>query len=299
MEGINKTIELETIDTSLSEMRLTLPGQVQEIQKSLSQLGQLQPIIVRQEKEKYQLIDGFKRYYASEELGWAHLQAKIIEASQAMGKAMILNYNKGTNSLIEYEEALIVYSLHKDHMMGQNEISEILGYSKTWVCRRIGLIEKLEVRVQDQLRLGKISNSHTRSIVKLPRGNQEELTRVIIRHNLTCRQSRDLIEKYLQTSRQEERSYLINNPIEALKMGEKKNDIHDCRLSPHGNRLLKTSEILINQQQMFTGQYMSQHTSQLEGPEKDILKPKIEQVLKKSQVIIQIINKKQKDDERH
>jgi ParB/RepB/Spo0J family partition protein len=293
------TIKLESILASLSVLRLMRPAQVKEMEESLQRLGQLQPIIVRPENEQYQLIDGFKRYYSSEALGWSQLQAKIIEVTEAQGKAMILNYNKASNSLVEYEEALVVYSLVKEHMMDQKEISLLLGYSRSWVSRRVGLIEKLSTTVQDQLRMGVISNSHTRSIIKLPRGNQQEITSIIIKHNLTCRQSNVLIEKYLQTGNNQERAYIINNPVEAIKMAEKNKEIYDCRLSAHGNKLLKTSELLITQQHIFKGQYSSHQTGQLKESEKTILCPKIGQVLKTSQHIIQMINKKQEEDERH
>ena len=66
-------IKLDTIDTSLSVMRLMRPSQVKEMGRSLEHLGQLQPVIVRGEGDKYQLIDGFKRmpptnpiYFASQ-----------------------------------------------------------------------------------------------------------------------------------------------------------------------------------------------------------------------------------------
>lgn len=285
-----KILDLGSITTSLSYLRLMRPHQVKDMEQSLQQVGQLQPVIVRIDNSGYHLIDGFKRYYASQDLGWSQLQARVIDVTEAVGKAMMLNYNKEANNLLEYEEALVVYSLVKDHLLNQEEISGLLGYSRSWVCRRISLVEKLDKTVQDHLRIGAISHSHTRSIVKLPRGNQQEITSLIINYNLTCRQASILVEKFLQTGNKEERSYLMNNPLEAIQMSGKKTEIYDCRLSVHGNRLLKASEILITRQHIFKGQYTSHQTSQLKEGEKAILIPKIEQVLKKSQIIIEIIN---------
>jgi len=285
-------IKMEEIDTSLRLMRLMRPQQVNDMVHSMDQFGQLQPVIVRPEGEKYQLIDGFKRYYAGTKLELEDLEANVIGVSEAIGKAMIVNYNKEANSLVEYEEALIVYSLVKDHLMEQKEIAKLLGYSRTWVCRRIAMIEKLDQVVQDELRLGAISNTQARSIIKLPRGNQEELVRAIINNQLNSRQSKLLVDKYLQTGNKQEQAYLLEHPLEVLNQDGRVNEIHDCRLSPYGNRLLKTTEILRNQQDMFVGQFTNHQASQLKDPEKAILWPKIEQISKKSHTIITVINQK-------
>jgi hypothetical protein len=83
------------------------------------------------------------------------------------------------------------------------------------------MIEKLEQVVQDELRLGVITNSHTRSIIKLPRGNQREILEVITRNNLTSRQSSILIDKFIQTGNKKEQAYLLIHPMEAIKSKEK------------------------------------------------------------------------------
>ena len=57
---------------------------------------------------------------------------------------MMLTYNQKIFSLVDYEEAQIVYSLRKDHLMGQQEIAGLLSRSISWVSRRLTLMEKLE-----------------------------------------------------------------------------------------------------------------------------------------------------------
>jgi ParB/RepB/Spo0J family partition protein len=286
-------LKLEQIDTDLLTMRLMRPGQIKEMASWLARNGQLQPIIVNgTEQESYQVIDGFKRYYAAKELGWGTIKSEIIRVNVVTGKAMILSYNRGSHSLVEYEEALIVHSLSKDHRMEQKAISELLGYSRSWVCRRIALIEKLDGQVQDELRLGCISNSQARGIVKLPRGNQKEITKVIIAHKLTSRQSNLLIEKYMQTGDKQQQAYILNNPVEVLNPVADKKEIYDVRLGEHGNRLLKAVELLRQQQNIFIGQYTHHQTKGLKENEREVLRPKIQEAKEKSQKIITIINQK-------
>ena len=297
-DAINKQVTLEELDTSLSCLRIIRPVQLKEMQSSLERLGQLTPVIVRMEDDNYQVLDGFKRCFTAERLGWKVLQASVLDIPITYGKAMILNYNKTNRSLLDYDEALVVYSLKKDHLMDQGAISKLTGYSRSWVCRRLGLIEKLAECVQQELRMGMISNSQARAIVKLPRGNQEIIMRVIITHNLTSRDSLVLVEKYLQSASKSEQEYIINHPMEIIEQSNYKDDIYDSRLSRHGNRLLKTIELLLTQQNIFVGQFTHHQTGQLREIEINILFGKLERTAKNAGTILSVINNKNQYYER-
>ena len=293
-----RSIPLEYFDTSLSVYRLVFPGQIKLMKQSLERLGQLQPVITRQDETGYQLIDGFKRYYAAEKLSMTALLGKVLDVSESVGKAMILAYNKESSPLVDYEEGLIVSSLKNQHGMSQKEIAELTGYSSAWVCRRISLVERLDETVQSQLTLGKISAAHARQIIKLPRGNQAEVTRSIMEHELSSRSSAWLIDKYLSSGSKAQKQYLLEHPIEAIEKQTREQEIYDSRLCKHGNQLLKTTELLCLQQNIFTGQYNHIHTNQLSDLEKGILRPQLRKVSAKARLIVTLIDQKEPEDER-
>lgn len=297
-EEVLKTISLERFDTSLSVYRLVFPSQIKAMKHSLGRVGQLQPVITREREAGYQLIDGFKRYYAAEQLALSGLLGKVLDVSEGMGKAMILAYNKESSALLDYEEGLIVCSLKNKHGMNQKEIAELTGYSAAWVCRRISLVERMDETVQSQLTLGKISAAHAREVVKLPRGKQEEATRSIIAHDLSSRSSAWLVEKYLSSEGKEQQRYLVEHPLEAIEKQTKEHEIYDSRLCPHGNQLLKTTELPHLQQNIFTGQYTHIHTGQLSDLEKGILRPTLRKVSSRARMIVSLIDQKEPDDER-
>jgi ParB/RepB/Spo0J family partition protein len=297
-EEVLTTISLEHFDTSLSIYRLLYPGQIKMMKQSLERVGQLQPVITRQSEAGYQLIDGFKRYYASEQLALEGLLVKVLKVSESVGKAMILAYNKDSSALVDYEEGLIVCSLKNEHGMNQKEIALLTGYSAAWVCRRISLVERLDETVQSQLRLGTISAAHAREIIKLPRGNQGEVTRSIIDHGLSSRSGAWLIDKYLSSGNKAQKRYLLEHPIEAIEKQTQEYEIYDSRLCKHGNQLLKTTELLNLQQNIFTSQYNHIHTDQLSDLEKGILRPTLRKVSSKARSIVSLIDQKEPEDER-
>jgi ParB/RepB/Spo0J family partition protein len=287
-----RSIKLEDLDTTLSVFRLIRPVQISSMARSFERLGQLHPVIVRKYENAYQLIDGFKRYYAAEQLCIAELQAYVLDITESAGKAMILNYNRASNSLVNYEEAMVVYSLKKDHLLNQKEIASLLGCSTSWVCRRLSLKERLEESVQSQLRFGKITSAHAKEIVKLQRCNQNPVTSSIIDNNVTSRQSAILVELYLKSGSKKEHDYLLRCPVEAIENSIRDKSVYDCRLGRHGNRLLRTIELLSIQQHIFTGQFNNHQTLQLTGTELHILTPKLKRLSEKSNTIYLLINKK-------
>lgn len=158
-----QTIKLQAIEDSFSTMRLTRPGQVQAMRHSLEAEGQLQPVIVRRLQSTYQLLDGFKRFYAGGDLKWDCLEAREVTADDIAAKALIMSYNRQGSPLIDYEEAQIVYSLNKEHLMSQEEIAGLLSRSSSWVSRRLSFIERLCDEARAQLQLGRITPTHARN----------------------------------------------------------------------------------------------------------------------------------------
>jgi ParB family transcriptional regulator, chromosome partitioning protein len=297
-EFTHKRLKLDQLDSSLCDLRITRPGEQEKMNRSLRLSGQLNPLIVRvTDNDSYQILDGFKRYHSAKDLGWDYLDARIVDVSLAQGKTMMLSYNKSGRSLLDYDEALIVYSLKKDHALEQSAISSLTGYSRSWVCRRLALIEKLDPKVQDSLRLGVITHSQARAIVKLPRGNQVEFVRCIADNQLTSRDSQILAEKYLEASDRKNQQYILSHATEIIKKHVSGHEVYDNRLSHHGNRLLKSIEFLLIQQNIFTGLSGQHMTKTLDRTEKDILGERIEKLGKSVAVVQSIINQKIWKDE--
>ena len=69
--------------------------------------------------------------------------------------------------------------------MSQVEVAELLGRHKSWVCRRLALIGRLGPKARDDLRVGLLSPTAARQVVRLPEGNQAEVLAAIRREALT------------------------------------------------------------------------------------------------------------------
>jgi len=274
-----------------NEFRLIWPETVRSMELSMRSTGQLQPLILLKNDDGYHIIDGIKRYRAALEIGLEALQSMVFEVDMVMAKAMILHYNRHSSSLSMYEQGLIVRSLVHDHGMSQKEVARALRQSHSWVCRRLSLIERLLPEVQDALRMGIITVSHGRELVKLPRGNQGQALEVVMMECLTSRECAIVVERLLKTKNTQESGYIYSHPREVIRGAMQGDNLHDSRLSDHGNRLLKARELLRLQVNILGSVLQSEHTAQLPAEQKAMVLPAMNELVAPMERLTDLIHK--------
>jgi len=163
--------------------------------QSVKTFGQMSPVVCLKTDAGNEVVDGFKRLRALRHEKVETLKCAFITAHARVGKARIIQLNQASKSISDIEEALVLRSLHYEEKLSQTEISKLVGRDKSWVCRRISLIEKLSDEVQEHIRLGLISKSAGRALCVLPRGNQKEVLNAILKHGLRKRGVERLIKK--------------------------------------------------------------------------------------------------------
>lgn len=232
-------MKLDKIGETYHKFRIPRPGAEAEMQKSLASRGQLTPVVVFSCQDGYQLIDGFKRLHAARRIpGFGQLRVRILNLNERGAKSMIYCLNRNFRGLSDLEEAWIVQALYREDHLSQPEIAELLDHHKSWVSRRLALVEKLSPRVQEDIRLGMLTAASARELVRLPRGNQEELNDTVRRQGLTSRETAQLVDLFEKTTGREQQLYLLEHPREALAARKGKTPApYDDRLSREANRL--------------------------------------------------------------
>jgi ParB-like chromosome segregation protein Spo0J len=173
----------------------------------------------------------------AEELGLKEVWAQVVKLDGAQAKAAILKCNQAQPGLCEIEEAWIVRSLIREQGLKQAQVGELLGRDKSWVCRRLRLAEALDPALQDDVRLGLLSATAARELARLPRGNQPRAAEAVREHQLTSRQSAQLIERLLATADPMAVREVLTDPLRYLTAEAAGAARRDPRLSDGGNRL--------------------------------------------------------------
>ena len=212
-------IAVSAIGERYGAFRIVSPRADAAMIQSIRKYGQISPVVCVQGEGGLELIDGFKRLRACRELHKGTLRAKMMEVSGRVCKAAIIQLNWSGRSINEMEEALVLQSLHREDGLAQIEIAVLLGRHKSWVSRRIALIERLSEEVQEDIRLGLIPVITGRELAKLPRGNQKEAAQTILKRRYTTREAAKLIGYVLSRPRWEYAAILAS-PWEVVEPGQ-------------------------------------------------------------------------------
>ena len=196
-------IAVSEIGEKYGVYRIVSPRADVAMVKSMRKYGQITPVVCVKGAGGYELIDGFKRLRACRSLSQTTLRVKTMEVSGRVCKAALIQLNQSGRSINEMEEALVLQSLHREDGLTQIEIAALLGRDKSWVSRRIALMERLSEEVQEDIRLGLISVMTGRELAKLPRGNQREAAEAILKRRYSTRDAAKLIGHLLSRPRWE------------------------------------------------------------------------------------------------
>jgi ParB-like chromosome segregation protein Spo0J len=152
-DGLTRPVTLAELGQRYRQYRLADPDAEEAMAGSLRRWGQLSPVVACVRAGKLELIDGFKRYVAAGQIGaLTSLSVRVLEVDEPTAKAAILGLNRDQGPVRELEEAWVVQGLVRDDGMTQVEAAHLLGRHKSWVCRRLALLEKLSTAVKEDLR---------------------------------------------------------------------------------------------------------------------------------------------------
>src|ERR1700734_3724921 len=166
---------------------------------SLAAHGQLSPVHAYEGVDRLEVFDGFKRLRAARGLGLSELRAIVVDVDVVEATVHMRELHAG-RGLTALEEAWIVRALHRDHHLSQGVIAARLRCHKSWVCRRLMLVEALDASVQADVRLGLITPRAAVLVAALPRGNQSIASGAVVRRGLTVRQTTTFVRAMLDAA---------------------------------------------------------------------------------------------------
>lgn len=280
MKSLIQEIPVDQFELSLAGMRIVNPRHVFRIQNQMHLHGQLQPVVVRPFEGRYQVIDGIKRVYAAMELMMERLQCYVLDVDLQQAKVLVLSYNRSPKSMEVWEEAMVLGDLADRHGLSQQSLARLTGYSRSWVSRRLSLISRLSDQLASEIRMGVISSSQARALIKLPRGNQMEVARVITCWGLASRPSNALVEAFLKAKDSKQQRQILAHPEEVLTewSREPKRDIDDGRPDDDGKDLMKAMRYALTALRSILSTLQAGRVEALKDSEKILITPEIEKL---------------------
>lgn len=169
-----------------------------ELSESIKQYGVLQPLLVSDKKNYYEIIAGERRWRAAKLAGLKEIPVIVKEFSEQELVEISLIENIQREDLNPVEEAMAYKRLIDEFHLKQDEIAERVGKSRTAVTNAMRLL-KLSEKVQQMLIDEMITAGHARAILSIAdKEKQESIAMKIFDEKLSVRETEALVKRMLE-----------------------------------------------------------------------------------------------------
>ena len=190
---------------------------LQELAASIREHGLIQPLIVTQTSNGYQLVTGERRWRAAQMAGLRTVPVIVKEVSERDKLELALVENLQRADLNPLEEAMAYQQLSEEFGLTQAQIAQRVGKSRAAVANAMRLL-RLPDGVKRALVEGEISEGHARALLPLEdEALQMEVVQRIRREGLNVRQVESLVRR-LVAAPPETRSAEVRRPPEFVAL---------------------------------------------------------------------------------
>ncbi len=155
-------VALEQIEHNPNQPRKNFDAEeISELSASVKTLGILQPLVVRQSGDHYQLVAGERRLRAAQEAGLKSVPIHIVNFNDQEAFEATLVENIQRSDLNPIEKALGFKDYLDRFKMNHDQLAKRLGQARSSITNLVNLLE-LPAEVQDGIRLNQISEAHAK-----------------------------------------------------------------------------------------------------------------------------------------
>lgn len=166
-----------------------------ELSESVKQYGVLQPLLVQDKKDYYEIIAGERRWRAAKLAGLKEVPVIIKNLTDQEIVEISLIENIQRENLNPIEEALAYKRLLNEFNLKQDEVAERVSKSRTAVTNSMRLL-KLDERVQQMVIDDLISTGHARALLGIEDKEQQyAVAQQIFDEKLSVRETEKLVKK--------------------------------------------------------------------------------------------------------
>jgi len=217
---------LHLIDDPIQPMRSNVyDDQLHDLADSIKNVGLIQPITVRKNGERYEVISGHRRLAAHRLLGKEMIDSIIIEADDKAADALKVHENLFREDVNPVDQAIFLSHYIKSNTLTIAEVSKILNRSESWVRGRLNLLDYPDYLIE-YIKENKLSLEAASYLnqIKNP-ALRQDYSRIAALQGLNANRA-------LYWMKQAEVNKLPSNPAEAPEFSEGEKPVSDILLTP-------------------------------------------------------------------
>ena len=191
-----RTLRMAEIDPKADQPRKNFDAEaLSQLADSIAANGILQPILVRETGERYEIIAGERRFRAARLAGLSEIPALVLDADDEAAAKYALIENLQREDLNPYEEAAAIRKLMDEYGLSQEQVAGSIGRSRSAVANALRLLDLPE----DAVKLvtdGTLSAGHARTLLGLlDKGQIGDVARKCVQSALSVRELESLVKK--------------------------------------------------------------------------------------------------------
>lgn len=172
--------------------------QMDELSKSIAEIGVIQPIVVRQTGESYEIVAGERRWRAARIAGHATIPSVIRNFSDREMAEIALIENLQRADLNYFEEAEGYRRLIEDFKITQEEVAARVGKSQPTIANKLRLL-RIDPEVKENIMVELLTERHVRALLRLrDRDEQMTILKEIYEKELNVKDTEELISGFLE-----------------------------------------------------------------------------------------------------
>ncbi|MGL5676530.1 MAG: ParB/RepB/Spo0J family partition protein [Cellulosilyticaceae bacterium] len=209
-----KVVSISDVEPNAEQPRKEFrPEELFELSISIKEYGILQPILVRQRGDKYEIIAGERRYRAARlaKLTEVPVIIKDFSDQETFEVSIVENIQRENLNPMELANG---YSLLIERFgYNQERLAEKLGKSRPLVANILRLLQ-LSPYAQQKLRENEITFGHARAILAIKTGEgQREIIDLIVEKELSVRETEKYVQALVETTKKKEETTVDDNSI--------------------------------------------------------------------------------------
>lgn len=174
-EGVE--VDLHQLELRHRDLRIHDGEQRRRMIGSVAEIGQQVPVVVIRDADRLVLIDGYLRVEALRRLHRDTAIATTWPVSEV--DALVHHRHLSEARWVALEDAWLLGRL-RDHGLTMDQLAHRLCRSKSWVSRRLGLLDALDASAQDRVRAGTVpAQAAMKYLVPLARANKRQCEQLI------------------------------------------------------------------------------------------------------------------------
>ena len=161
------TVDLDKLMAREDQQRKSFDDDsLKELANSIKADGVIQPIVVRKVDDRYEIIAGERRFRASKLAGLEKVPVVVKNVTDRKARELALVENIQREDLNPIEEAISLKTLMEEYKLTQQELSDIIGKSRSYIANNLRLLN-LSDHIKEYLIRGELSPSQGRTLLSL------------------------------------------------------------------------------------------------------------------------------------